>query len=231
MITIIKKEDVYTSDHGWLTSRFLFSFADYYDPDNMSFGGMRVFNDDRIAGESGFPPHSHKEMEIVTILHEGILTHEDSMGNKRELKAGYVQRMSAGTGVTHSEMNHRKEMVSLYQLWFLPQKKGIPPSYEEKVFDYPDIRKKGRALLVSKEGDEGSVTINAQVRIEYYFLEKGKSFEMTIAINEYGLLYLASGKLAVGRESLEEKDHLRVVNEKVELFAREETFFFLIVTK
>jgi redox-sensitive bicupin YhaK (pirin superfamily) len=226
MIQISKKDDVYTSDHGWLHSRFLFSFAEYFDPDNQSFGQIRVFNDDTIQGFSGFPPHSHREMEIVTIMHEGVLTHEDSMGNKREIKKGYVQRMSAGTGVMHSEMNMGSETVSLYQIWFLPEKKGVTPSYEEKYFK----EVKGRKLLVSKEGEEGSLSINASVRIEGITLEKGEEITLSVKKDEHALLYIKSGKLLFAGEVLIEKDQLRISEETLHMSSDAHTEFLLILS-
>ena len=227
MIQIIKKDDVYTSDHGWLQSRFLFSFAEYFDPANLSFGQIRVFNDDTIQGFSGFPPHSHGEMEIVTIMHEGALTHEDSMGNKREIKKGYVQRMSAGTGVTHSEMNRGSETVSLYQIWFLPEKKGVMPSYEEKSFK----EAKGKTLLVSKDGEEGGLSINSPIRVEAYSLEKGEKLDISLQGDDYALLYVKQGETALGGALLTEKDQARVSGESFTLFAGEGSDFLLIFSK
>jgi redox-sensitive bicupin YhaK (pirin superfamily) len=224
MMQIIKKGDVYTSDHGWLASRFLFSFAEYFDPANLSFGQIRVFNDDSIKAFSGFPPHSHREMEIVTIMHEGVLTHEDSMGNKREIKKGFVQRMSAGTGVTHSEMNQGSETVSLYQIWFLPENKGVAPSYEEKYFE----ARKGKTLLVSKEGEEGSLSINAPIRIEVYSLEKGETVDIELASDEYALLYVKSGSILVGEDLLSERDQMRIKGESCSPLAKETSDFLLI---
>lgn len=227
MIQIIKKDDVYTSYHGWLQSRFLFSFAEYFDPANLSFGQIRVFNDAAIQGFSGFPPHSHREMEIVTIMHEGALTHEDSMGNKREIKKGYVQRMSAGTGVTHSEMNQGSDTVSLYQIWFLPEKKGVTPSYEEKSFK----EAKGRTLLVSKEGEEGSLSINAPIRIEVYSLEKGEELSITLGGDDYALLYVKQGNIALGGVLLTEKDQARISGASFSFSAEENSDFLLILSK
>ncbi len=229
MLQIIKKEDVYMSDHGWLTSRFLFSFAEYYDPNNLSFGNIRVFNDDQIAGKSGFPPHSHKEMEIVTIMHEGTLTHSDSMGNTRELRKGYVQRMSAGTGVTHSEMNEGDGAVHLYQLWFYPKNRGKLPSYEEKSFE----KKEGVTLLVSPDGREGSVSIGADISIYEWKLSNGEELLLPDTTKSHVLLYSKGGMLeSNGKEVLREGDQLRVTGEKeIKLVSSGHTQFLMIVSK
>jgi quercetin 2,3-dioxygenase len=134
VITVIQKEDRYEAKHGWLKSYHLFSFADYYDPRNINFGKLRVFNDDYISSENGFGAHSHRDMEIVTIMLSGELTHTDTMGNKKKIREGEVQYMSAGSGVVHSEINESKKETHLYQLWFEPKVRGLTPSYDQKNF-------------------------------------------------------------------------------------------------
>ncbi len=136
MITIQRAGERYSADHGWLKSNFSFSFADYYDPNNSQFGPMRVLNDDSIAAAKGFGMHPHREMEIVTIVLKGLLEHQDSLGNRAETTWGGIQRMSAGTGVFHSEYNISKdEQLDLLQMWFLPSERGVTPSYETTEFD------------------------------------------------------------------------------------------------
>jgi redox-sensitive bicupin YhaK (pirin superfamily) len=229
MLQIIKKDEVYVSEHGWLTSRFLFSFAEYFDEQNLSFGHVRVFNDDHIAGRSGFPPHSHKEMEIVTIIHSGTLTHTDSMGNKRTLSKGFVQRMSAGSGVIHSEMNEGDEEVHLYQMWFFPQEKGVMPSYEEKFFE----KKGALTLLVSPDGREGSVSIGAQVLISLHEMKVGEKFVVEEKSGSYVFFYIKEGELrgkSGGRFC--EGDQLRIINEgELEFVAETYTQFVMIVSE
>src|SRR5215510_1385542 len=153
------------ADHGWLDTKHTFSFADYYDPRFMGFGALRVINDDRVAPGEGFPPHSHRDMEIVTYVLEGALRHQDSMGNGSIIKPGEVQRMSAGTGVTHSEYNASdKEPVHLLQIWILPRRAGLPTGYEQKLF--ADDEKRGRLRLVaSPDGADGSVRIQQDARM------------------------------------------------------------------
>lgn len=142
------------SEHGWLSSRFSFSFAEWHDPSRMGFGGLRVLNDDTIAPHSGFPFHSHRDMEIITIVTDGAVSHEDSMGNRFVVPAGDVQVMSAGAGVTHSEMNASDKPLKLFQIWIYPRAPGLPPQYAQKRFEEDE-----RTLLVSPDGREGSLAI------------------------------------------------------------------------
>src|SRR5210317_1860784 len=135
MIEIIKADERHFSDFGWLKTYWLFSFSNYFDPHNIQFGALRVFNDDVVEPGTGFPTHPHEEMEIVTVVLDGEITHEDSMGNKSVIRKGDVQRMSAGTGLTHSEFNLADKPVHFYQIWILPDQRGLSPSYDQKRFD------------------------------------------------------------------------------------------------
>src|SRR5580692_3835057 len=165
MIEIRKSADRGHADHGWLNTRFTFSFADYYDPKHEQFRTLRVMNDDRVAGGGGFPTHGHRDMEIVTYVLEGALAHRDSMGNGSTIRPGDVQRMSAGTGVQHSEFNALpNDTTHLLQIWVIPQRAGDQPGYEEKRFDAAD--KRGRLRIVaSPDGRDGSVTIHSDASI------------------------------------------------------------------
>jgi quercetin 2,3-dioxygenase len=165
MIEIRRSAERGHANHGWLDSYHSFSFADYYDPEHMHFGPLRVINEDRIAGAQGFGTHGHRDMEIVTYVLDGALAHRDSMGNGSTIRPGDVQRMSAGTGVMHSEFNaSQHEEVHLLQIWVLPQRAGMPPGYEEKRFDAAD--KRGRLRIVaSPDGRDGSVTIHSDASI------------------------------------------------------------------
>ena len=211
MIQKIPKDQLYTSDHGWLQSKFLFSFAEYYDPTNMEWGSLRVFNDDTIAPHSGFPMHSHSEMEIVTIMLKGSLTHKDSMGNTRTITKGYVQRMSAGTGVTHSEMNDGDEQVELFQLWFYPNVTRLTPSYEEKEFQH--LRSNGLHTLTSAGGDNGSISFSSNAKVFYGNFKQGDSYALELEDNDYALLYVRKGNVSIGDITLSESDQLRAHHE------------------
>lgn len=164
MIQKIDAQQRYHKNFGWLEVRWLFSFADYHDPDNVNLGALRVFNDDLIQPATGFGKHPHKEMEIVSIIFDGELTHEDSMGNKSVIKKGEVQRMSAGTGVVHSENNSGDSVTNLYQIWINPGEPGLGPSYEQK--DFSDVSKKNRLLpVVSGHTIDGALAIHSDSTI------------------------------------------------------------------
>ena len=212
MIQKIPKDQLYTSDHGWLQSKFLFSFAEYYDQKNMEWGSLRVFNDDTIAPHRGFPMHPHSEMEIVTIMLKGSLTHKDSMGNTRTITKGYVQRMSAGTGVTHSEMNDGDEQVELFQLWFYPNVTGLTPSYEEKEFQH--LGTTGLHTLASTDGDNGSVSFSSNAKIFYGNFKQGDSHTLELRDQDYTLLYMRKGNVSTRDIILNESDQLRIHHEK-----------------
>ena len=165
MITIRRSQDRGHFNHGWLETYHTFSFADYYDPAHMGFGSLRVMNEDRIDPGMGFDTHPHRDMEILTYVLDGALEHKDNMGNGTVIKAGQVQRMTAGTGMMHSEFNPSPtQPVHLYQIWIKPSQKGLPPGYEQKAFT--DLNPStGLRLIASQDGREGSVTIHQDVEI------------------------------------------------------------------
>src|SRR3954447_10243174 len=172
MIQVRKAKERGHVDHGWLNTYHTFSFADYYDPKHMGFRSLRVINDDRVAPGFGFGTHPHNDMEIVTYVLQGALSHKDSMGTGSTIVPGEVQRMSAGTGILHSEFNHSKsEAVHLLQIWIMPEQRGIEPSYEQKFF--PDEEKLNRFRVVaSRDGQDGSVKINQDASIHATLLEE-----------------------------------------------------------
>ena len=212
MITIRKAEERGHFDHGWLDTYHTFSFADYYDPDFMGFRTLRVINDDRVAPGRGFGTHGHRDMEIVTYVIEGALAHRDSMGTGSIIHPGEVQRMSAGTGVMHSEMNASlEEPVRLLQIWILPERRGITPGYEQKEFGEDERRGKLR-LVASRDGSEGAVTIHQDVKL-YASLLDGGSVTHNFAENRYGWLQVARGNVDLNGQKLKEGDGAAIANE------------------
>jgi redox-sensitive bicupin YhaK (pirin superfamily) len=195
------------AEHGWLSSRHTFSFAEYYDPRHMGFRSLRVINEDRVAPGGGFPTHGHRDMEIVTYVLDGALEHEDSTGTSSVIHPGDVQRMSAGSGVRHSEYNHsRTAPVHFLQIWLLPDVRSIPPSYEQKRFG--DDEKSNRLRLVaSADGADGSVTIHQDVRLYATVLQAGKSLSYELLPERFAWIQVARGaaRVAAGEQSLEVK--------------------------
>jgi redox-sensitive bicupin YhaK (pirin superfamily) len=202
MLTIRRAQDRGHADHGWLDSRHTFSFADYYDPRHMGFRTLRVINEDRVQPGRGFGRHGHRDMEIVSYVLEGALKHEDSMGTGSVIRPGDVQRMSAGTGVHHSEMNGSDhEVVHFLQIWLLPGKQGIAPSYEQKTF--PDAEKRGRLrLVVSPDGADGSITIHTDARIHAAMLGAGDTVEHRVAAGRHAWIQVIRGRIRAGDAEL-----------------------------
>ena len=229
MINIIKAESRHFRDHGWLKTYWLFSFDSYYDPDNVQFGALRVFNDDIVASGQGFDMHRHREMEIVSIILSGAISHEDSMGNRKRVKAGEVQVMSAGTGVRHSEYNLEQKELHLYQIWFLPNKNDLTPAYDQK--DFSKIDKSNRLLTIAsgKEDDNESLFINSDARLNLGHLEKGKSLMHQAGKNDKVFIYVTDGKLSVNGNELKSGDQARIENEsQLQLSAFESANFIII---
>lgn len=214
MLTVRKSNDRGHFNHGWLDTYHTFSFADYYDPDHMGFRTLRVINEDRVAAGEGFGTHPHRDMEIVTYILEGALEHRDSMGNGSIIQRGDVQRMSAGTGVTHSEFNPSKsEPVHLLQIWILPEKRGLPPSYEQITI--PDADKTGvLKRLASGDGRGGSVTIHQNAAIYASILPAGASVTHGLGPDRAAWVHLARGSAAVNGVALEQGDGASVVDER-----------------
>lgn len=193
--------------HGWLLSYHTFSFADYFRPDRMNFGALRVLNDDRIDGGQGFMTHPHKNMEIVTIPLEGALQHKDSTGREAVIRKGEVQIMSAGTGIAHSEENaSEKDPVSLLQIWVLPEKMNIPPRYEQKEFDLGD-RKNRFQLVVSPDQENGALWINQKAIFALAQIDTGKKIVYPKKFSANGVyFFVISGEVQVNGQNLAERD-------------------------
>ena len=214
MLTIRKANERGHADHGWLNTWHTFSFADYYDPGHVGFRDLRVINEDRVQPGEGFPTHPHRDMEIITYVLEGALEHKDSMGNGSVIVPGEVQRMSAGTGITHSEFNHsRSELVHFLQIWILPDKDGVNPGYEQKF--YPDEEKRGTwRLIASADGRDNSVTIHQDVNLYAALLDPGEEIIHVIPQNRYAWLQVARGQVVVNGQKLVHGDGLAVSNEE-----------------
>jgi len=212
MIKIRRSNERGHANHGWLDTHFSFSFADYYDPRFMGFRNLRVINEDYIEPAQGFPKHGHRDMEIVTYVISGELSHRDSMGNGETIFPHEVQRMTAGTGVLHSEYSSPTDRTHLLQIWILPEKQNLTPGYEQKKF--PAEEKQGKLKLVaSRGGDDGSVHINQDVKLYASILKNGQEVSLDLAEDRHAWLQLISGKLEVNGETLEAGDGAAVSDE------------------
>lgn len=213
MLKIRRAHDRGHANHGWLDTYHTFSFAHYNDPDFMGFRSLRVINDDTVSPGQGFGTHGHQDMEIVSYVLEGGLEHKDSMGTGSVLRPGDVQRMSAGTGVTHSEFNHSNdEPVHFLQIWILPERSGLTPEYEEKVFPENDKRAQLR-LIVSPDGRDGSLRIHQNALIYASVLGEGDTVHHDLAANRHAWLQIARGELSVNRETLSTGDGVAITDE------------------
>jgi quercetin 2,3-dioxygenase len=213
MLTLRRSAERGHANHGWLDSHHSFSFANYYDPEHMGWGNLRVINEDRIAPGTGFGTHGHRDMEIVSYVLEGNLAHKDSMGNIKGIPPGDVQRMSAGTGVQHSEFNHAPQQTTHFlQIWIQPNVTGIAPSYEQKTFDEGAKRGKLR-LVAAPDGAEGAVTIHANARIYAGLFDGGESAELQLATGRKGYVHLVRGELEVNGNTLKAGDAAMLDNE------------------
>ncbi|MBI5270464.1 MAG: pirin family protein [Burkholderiales bacterium] len=195
MITLRKAEDRGVADHGWLHSFHTFSFAEYHDPAHMGVGNLRVINDDTIAPGTGFGTHGHRDMEIVSYVLDGELAHRDSMGNGTAIRPGEVQRMTAGTGVRHSEFNHAEGRATHFlQIWLLPSRPGLAPGYEQKAFG--ESAKRGRlALVAAPDGREGAVTLNADASIRAGLFDGDERAELALDPARLTYVHVATGEV------------------------------------
>jgi hypothetical protein len=201
------------ADHGWLKSFHSFSFADYHDPAWMGWGNLRVINEDRIAPGTGFGAHAHRDMEIISYVLQGNLAHQDSMGNVKGIPPGDVQRMSAGSGVRHSEFNHAPEQITHFlQLWIEPNERGVAPGYEQKRFD--DYAKQGRLCLVaSPDGAQGSVSLHADARLYAGLFHGAERAKLNLDPTRKAYVHLVRGALTVNGEALHTGDALALSDE------------------
>lgn len=222
MITIRKSEERGHLNHGWLDTYHTFSFDQYYDPAHMHWRALRVINEDRVAGGKGFPTHSHRDMEIVTYILSGALEHRDSMGNGSVIRPGDVQRMTAGTGVAHSEFNPSPdEPVHLLQIWILPATRNLTPSYEQKFFS--DQERAGTLrLIASEDGSEGSVQIHQDARVYAAIIDAASAVTHELKADRYGWLQIARGSVSLNGLELNQGDGAAITREsELKIAARE----------
>ncbi len=215
MISLRQSRERGYADHGWLKSFHSFSFAGYYDPQHMGWGNLRVINEDRIAPGTGFGTHAHRDMEIVSYVLSGRLAHQDSIGNVQTIPPGEVQRMSAGSGVRHSEFNHAPDQTTHFlQIWIEPDQVGIDPGYEQKAF--ADADKRGRLCLVaSRDGAQGSVTIHADARIHAGLFDGAEQAELALDPARKAYVFLVRGSLTVNGQALQAGDAALLAQESL----------------
>lgn len=213
MLTLRKSQDRGNADHGWLKSQHSFSFAGYYDPQHMGWGNLRVINEDRIEAGAGFGKHGHRDMEIISYVLSGELAHQDSMGNVKGIPPGDVQRMSAGTGVMHSEFNHAKDQTTHFlQIWIEPNVTGIAPSYEQKTI--PANQKRGALRLVaSPDGAQDSVTIHADAALYSGLFDGDERAELALDPNRKAYVHLVRGALEVNGQPISAGDAIMLDSE------------------
>ena len=228
MITIRKSNERGHFDHGWLDTYHTFSFDQYHDPAHVHFRSLRVINEDRVAAAHGFPMHSHRDMEIITYILSGALEHRDSMENGSVIRPGDVQRMTAGTGVSHSEFNpSRTEACHLLQIWIMPNARNLTPGYEQKNFS-PDERNGQFRLIASVSGEDGAVTINQDARVYASLLAAGQTIGQGIDASRHAWLQLARGRVSVNGANLSAGDGAAITREsRVEISAAEDSEFLL----
>ena len=213
MLTVRKSETRGRAEHGWLSSRHTFSFASYHDPRHMGIGPLRVINEDKVKAGEGFGTHAHRDMEIISYVLDGALEHKDSMGTSSVLHYGDVQRMSAGSGVTHSEFNHSaSDPVHFLQIWVMPERNGIEPSYEEKHFD-ADSKRYTLRLIASPNGDGGSLKLHQDARLYATILDGDGRLQHPLAQGRLGYVQVARGSLTVNGQVLSAGDALQVTGE------------------
>jgi redox-sensitive bicupin YhaK (pirin superfamily) len=217
------------ANHGWLNAKHHFSFASYYDPKRMGWGSLRVWNDDEIAPNSGFPPHPHADMEIITYVRDGAITHQDSMGNTGRTEAGDVQVMSAGSGVRHSEYNREDQLTRLFQIWIEPNVTGGAPSWGAKPF--PKADRSGRFVTLASgfAGDEGALPIRAEARVMGATIKAGERISLTLEPERHAYLVAAKGTVQVGGVRIEPRDGAAITGEtQVELVGIDDAEIVLV---
>lgn len=228
MIQKITADKRHFTDFGWLKTFWLFSFSDYYDPKNIGHGMMRVFNDDIVEPHSGFPTHPHEEMEIISIILKGEMFHKDTMGNETIIRSNDVQRMTAGTGLYHSEENISDDPVHFFQIWIRPDKKGLSPSYDQKTFN-PEQWNNTLTLLASSRDADQAVRLNSEASIYRAELDVNNPITYSTVTGRNLFVYVIDGDLKVNEQSFAKKDQARITGlEKISISTTERADFILI---
>lgn len=230
MLRKIESKNMGSSNLGWLKSKFHFSFAEYYNPDNINFGVLRVINDDLVQSNTGFDTHPHRDMEIISYVVNGELTHRDSMGNKNTITRGHVQYMSAGTGVYHSEHNFGKDTLRLLQIWIFPDQKGYKPNYGDYRFNWDDRQNKWLHMASSKDGD-APIKINQDINAYSLELEKGKEISFPVKEGRQAYLVQIEGTSMVNEVELNERDGMEIVEEDILIKAKETSHIIVLEMK
>jgi len=231
MIRIRKSEDRGHADHGWLNAYHSFSFANFHDPEFMGFRTLRVINEDRIQPGQGFATHSHRDMEIVTFVLEGALEHKDNMNNTSVIRPGEIQRMTAGTGVTHSEFNHSNEkLLHLLQIWLLPSKSSLKPSYEQRMIE-PAVASR-LTLIASPDGAKNAVKIHQDAYIFHGFCQKNAELAHTLSPGRAAWIQVTEGSIRIGESQLSEGDGAAIEDESsIQITAQTQGHFLLFDVK
>lgn len=231
MIELRPYKTIGHANHGWLDASHHFSFADYYEPARMSWGNLRVWNDDTIAAKSGFPPHPHRDMEIITYVRSGAITHRDSLGNQGRTEAGDVQVMSAGTGITHAEYNLEDETTTLFQIWIMPTRQGEQPSWGARQFPKGD-RSGQLVVLASGYAEDGdALPIRTEARLVAGTIRAGESVDYQLGSDRKGYLVAATGKIAVNGVDADARDGIAIADlDTITITAREEAEVVLVDT-
>ncbi|MCK5379673.1 MAG: pirin family protein [Acidobacteria bacterium] len=227
MVRHIPFDSLYLADHGWLRSRFHFSFAEYFDKNNMQYGALRVMNDDLIAPHTGFGKHPHNDMEIVTYILRGELTHQDSMGNTESLGRGAIQYMSAGTGITHSEMNEGDHEAHLIQTWILPEDKGLEPRYGSRIFD-PEERQNKWLHLVGPEGTDAAIHLYQDASMFAGEIDAGNSLTFDLESGRQLFVKVMEGEATINGISFMPGDAAKVEGEPLKVEARSDAHLLLV---
>lgn len=230
MLKKIDSRHMGQSDLGWLRSKFHFSFAEYYNPNNIKFGVLRVINDDLVQANTGFDTHPHRDMEIISYVVDGELTHGDSMGNKNTITRGHVQYMSAGTGVYHSEHNLGKDRLRFLQIWIFPDKQGYKPNYGDYRFDWNERKNKWLHMVSSKDGD-APIKINQDINVYSLELEKGKEINFQVDERRQAYLVQIEGESIINHIDLNDRDGMEIVEENILIQAKENSHILILEMK